>query len=97
MGDGMISESEKSLYRDVAGMRAVVERVVERMHARFSSAPSEAAIAADVEILWSTILEAYRRGAGSVRTALHAGEGVDRAMLDQAFDQAITAIREGHR
>ncbi len=52
--------------------------------------PDPARVAADVEICWTLILEAFRRGVQGVHEGLHRAEGIDHAMIDQSLAFALT-------
>ena len=88
----MVSDEEKLVFRDVAGLRETVRKVVQRQHDAFATMTDPKAVEADVDVLWVVIMEAYARGVGSVHRALHTGAGLDREMIDQAFDSAIAQL-----
>lgn len=88
-GSFEISRGQTHAIKAIAPLRTTAERMLRRAHAIHGREVSEPALAADLEITTALLTEAYRRGVEALRLGLHAAEGVDHAMIDQALAAAF--------
>lgn len=94
-----VTAEERQVLGTLAPLRRTVTSLVTRMHEALGPSGELDArrLEADVEALWTVVLEAYRRGVGAVHAGMHRAEGIDHAMADEALDFALREIREGGR
>jgi hypothetical protein len=83
-----VSSGERGVIRQLVPLRATLEKFVRAQHERHGPM-NEPTYSADVEVLWTLLLEAYTRGVGAVRTGLHQGEGIDHEMVDESVAFAL--------
>lgn len=84
-----VSPDERLTLIALAPLRATLEKYVTRRYEVLTGKAEPHAVAAEVELLWTIILEAFRRGVRGMHEGLHRGEGVDHEMLDQAMSFAL--------
>lgn len=96
--DFTISKDDQEALGVLAPIRVTVERIARRRHdlyARAAKLPvNEPAILADVEAMWSVVLETYRRGCSMVVRGLRVAEGVDHEMIDDALEYGLDKINK---
>ncbi len=83
-----ISDVERGVIKQLVPLRRTLEKLVRSQHERHGPV-SESACAADVEVVWTLLLEAFGRGVNAMRSGLHQGEGVDHEMVDAAVSFAL--------
>jgi hypothetical protein len=88
-----ISADERGVIKQLAPLRRTLEKLVRSQHERHGPA-SESAYAADVELHYTLLLEAYHRGVSTMRVGLHRGEGVDNEQLDVAIGYALESAKD---
>lgn len=88
-----VSPDERAIYAALAPLRTTLEAHVAQRHAQLrGKEPDPHAVTAEVEVLWTLVLEAYRRGVSSLHQGLRRAEGIDHEMLSQSLDFALTKI-----
>lgn len=83
-----LGAGERGVIKQLVPLRATLEQFVRAQHERHGPVQGPS-YSADVEVLWTLLLEAYTRGVSAVRTGLHQGEGVDHEMVDQSVAFAL--------
>lgn len=85
-----VSPDERDTLAALAPIRVTLEKHVrEHMSALLGKEAPDHAVLAEVEVLWTLVLEAFRRGIRGMHEGLHRSEGVDHEMADQAMDYAL--------
>jgi hypothetical protein len=85
-----VSPDERAALMQLAPLRTTIERIVTQRHEQLLGRPADPrAVNAEVEMLWTIVLEAFRRGVRGLRQGLHRGSGIDHEMLDQALQFAL--------
>lgn len=94
-----IGADERLALQTLAPIRKALERLLEQRHRMLSPGhePNRQLLEAEVELVWTLILDAFRRGASLVHHGMRRAEGIDRRLADEALDYGLSAVLEDQR
>lgn len=93
--DSAVGAEERYTLRQLAPMRRTLEQLLRQVHERNPRGVIEPELAADVERMWTVVLEAYRQGVETMTRGLHRAEGVDHEMISEAAEYGMRAVKRG--
>ena len=87
-----LGPDERDALVTLAPLRTTLERhVLTRTRQLLGREPTQPELKAEVELLWTIVLEAFHRGVRGIHRGLHRAEGVDHEMLDESLAFALEA------
>jgi hypothetical protein len=94
-----LGADERRALQALAPLRTALERLVEQRHRMLTPGgePNRQLLEAEVELLWTLMLDAFRRGASLVHHGMRRAEGLDRRLADEALEYGLTAVLEDQR